>query len=89
MQADKLKLLLLSPLLLLNACTMFQHGDDPNYTLCKTLENKINFSDNSTVVSTNPTSTFSQTAAQVNVEQRRLQATYDHLGCSKYQMLKF
>lgn len=87
---QQLKLLTLCPLLfLLNACTMLQHGDDPNYTMCKTLQNKITFSDNSSLVSTNPTSTFSQTAVQVNVEQKRLQATYDHLNCSKYQWLKF
>ncbi len=86
-----LKLLFCCSLFLLNTgCTMLKHGDDPNYTYCKTLENKILFSSNSTLFSTNPSSTYSQTAATENEEEKqRAQDAYDKLNCSRYQALNF
>lgn len=78
-------------LLLLNSgCTMIQHGDDPNYTYCKTLENKIFFNSNTTTYSTNPVSTYSQTAAsETNEDQQKASEAYERLNCSRYQALKF
>ena len=92
MKPSQWKLLFLFSLLsLIHACTMLRHGDDPNYTLCKTIENKLVFQDNSTLFSTNPTSTYSQTAVEYgNDDQKlRLQKTYDRLGCSRYEAIKF
>lgn len=66
--------------LLITSCAMFEHGDDPNYTLCKSLEGKIQFGGNTS---------YSPEAQSADVDKRRLQATYDKLNCSKYQWLKF
>ena len=69
---------------------MLKHGDDPNYTYCKTLENKILFSSNSTTYSTNPVSTYAQTAASENQEDKvKSQEAYDRLDCQRYQSLNF
>lgn len=65
--------------LLINSCTLVQHGDDPNYTLCKNMEGKIQFGSN----------TGYKPSKTVDVEKRRLQATYNKLNCSQYQWLKF
>jgi len=91
MQTFKLKhLFFLYLIAQLQSCTMLQHGDDPNYTLCKTLENKLVFRDNSTLFSTNPTSTYEQTAAEADDEERdRIQATYDKMDCQRYQAFRF
>ncbi len=76
--------------LFISACTMLQHGDDPNYTYCKTLENKILFNNNSTTYSTNPISTYSQTAASYTDEdQEKASQAYERLHCSRYQAIKF
>ena len=64
---------------LISGCSMFQHGDDPNYTLCKNIEGKIQFGSNTGY---GPSET-------VGVEKRRLQTTYNKLNCSQYQWLKF
>jgi len=77
-------------LLLNNGCTMLQHGDKPNYTYCKTLENQILFGNNSTLFSTNPSSTYSQTAATAGDEDKqRAREAYDKMDCSRYQALNF
>lgn len=91
MRQFKIKLLCsCSALLLSTSCTMMKHGDDPNYTYCKTLENKILFSNNSTLFSTNPSSTYSQTAATENEEEKkRARDAYDKLNCNRYQALNF
>jgi len=91
MQRFKLKLALcLSILSIGTGCTMLQHGDDPNYTYCKTLENKILFHNNSTTFSTNPVSTYSQTAALEDSEDvERSQMSYDRLNCARYEAIKF
>ena len=69
---------------------MLQHGDDTNYTYCKTLENKILFNNNSTTYSTNPVSTYSQTAAaNTGEDQEKSREAYERLGCSRYQAIKF
>jgi len=62
-------------------CTLVQHGDDPNYTVCKNLQGRIQFGSNTT--------TYMPGADRNDVEKRRLQATYDKLNCSQYQWLKF
>ena len=67
---------------------MFKYGDDPNYTLCKNLESKIQFGSNTTYSQFGNT-TYTRAAEGVDVEKRRLQASYDKLNCSQYQWLKF
>lgn len=77
-------------ILLLSSCTMLQHGDDTNYTYCKTLENKILFNSNSTTYSTNPVSTYSQTAAaNTGEDQQKSREAYERLNCARYQAIKF
>ncbi|HSW71693.1 MAG TPA: hypothetical protein VLH77_06965 [Gammaproteobacteria bacterium] len=67
--------------ILISGCTLLQHGDDPNYTLCKNLQGKIQFGSNTT--------TYMPGADRTDVEKHRLEATYDKLNCSQYQWLKF
>jgi hypothetical protein len=77
------KVTLLAPALLfflLSGCALFQHGDDPNYTLCKNIEGKIQFGSQTS---------YTPTAEKIDVEKRRLQATYEKLDCSKFQWVTF
>ena len=73
---------------LISGCAMFQYGNDPNYTLCKTLQSEIQFGSNSSYSQFGNT-TYTRADPGVDVEKRRLQATYDKLNCSQYQLLKF
>lgn len=80
---SQLRIMLLLPLFIfssLTSCAMFEHGDDPNYTLCKSLEGKIQFGGNTS---------YAPEAQSADADKRRLQATYNKLNCSKYQWLKF
>lgn len=91
MKTLKPLVILLAGLASLSGCSALQHGGEPNYTLCKTIEGKLNFKDNSTLLSTNPTSTYSQTASgnATQEEKVRLQATYEKLACYRYESMKF
>jgi len=71
-----LLLVVLSPI----SCSLLQHGNDPNYSLCKTLEGKIQFNGNTS---------YAPEAESADVDKRRLQATYDKMNCSQYQSLKW
>ena len=79
----KLRLLPFIPLLasfLVSGCALFQHGDDKNYTLCKSLQGQIQFGGNTT---------DAREAESAEVDKGRLQAAYEKLNCSQYQWFNF
>jgi hypothetical protein len=64
----------------LTSCMMFRHGDDQNYTLCKSLQGQIQFSGNTS---------YRPTAEDQDVDKQRLKETYDKLDCQRYQWFRF
>lgn len=67
-------------LFLVSSCALIQHGDDPNYTICKNLQGKIQFGSDTS---------YTPEAQSAAADKRRLQATYNKLNCGQYQWLKF
>ena len=66
--------------ILLSSCGVLQHSDDQNYSICKTIQSRIQFAG---------TTNYTPEREGYESERRRLQATYEKLDCSKYQTLKF